>query len=257
MSRASSASQRFKEISQTLGLRSGTILVQEGFSSEGSDMLTRTMPGGKLPSYSPKASSTVSPVNRQLTSFITGTASLGNLHDSNQSSAAKSRQLNSAFGGHDKRMRTLGVPPPAPIMCKASSPVDNVASNAQNQARLQSLFKRLNNLSQPAPADDSRDKLGKEKLDQALSELEDIVRNQEQVSRESLAFFKEEGEAMLEKVEKERKLREAEDEALSKMMKNFESEAKFRVTKCKNVRYLTHLLGVDAEGQGERRAQAD
>ena len=118
MSRASSASQRFKEISQTLGLRPNTILVQEGFSSDGGEQLMRTMPGGKLPAYSPKASSTVSPVNRQLTSFITGTASHGNLHDSNQSSAAKSRQLNSAFGGNDKRLRTLGVPPPAPIMCR-------------------------------------------------------------------------------------------------------------------------------------------
>ncbi len=63
-----------------------------------------------------------------------------------------------------------------------------------------------------------------------------MIKNQEQISRESLHFFSEESETMLEKVEKERKLREAEDEALSKMMKNFESEAKFRVTKSKNVR---------------------
>jgi len=213
----------------------------------------RTMPGGKLPSYSPKTSSTVSPVNRQLTSFITGTASLGNLHDSNQSSAAKSRH--SAFT-QDKRLRTLGVPPPAPIMCKTAH-ILCAANNTQNQARLQNLFKRLNNLSQPAPAEDSREKLGKEKLAQALSELEDIARNQEQVSRESLLFFKEEGEAMLEKVEKERKLREAEDEALTKMMKNFESEAKFRVTKCKNVRSRTHKASVDPQRQGERCTQAN
>lgn len=63
-------------------------------------------------------------------------------------------------------MRTLGVPPPAPIMCKRPlSHLLLIASNTQNQARLQNLFKRLNNLSHQTPAEDSREKLGKEKLD--------------------------------------------------------------------------------------------
>jgi|LauGreDrversion4_2_1035121.scaffolds.fasta_scaffold1389099_1 hypothetical protein len=47
-----------------------------------------------------------------------------------------------------------------------------------------------------------------------MNDLEDMIKNQEQISRESLQFFSEESETMLEKVEKERKLREAEDEAL-------------------------------------------
>ena len=91
-----------------------------------------------------------------------------------------------------------------------------------------------------------------EKLDLAISDLESLIASQLHQNEDTFNFFREESDELQGKLAKESGFREAEDEALTKQLKTFESEAKFRITKCKNVRLRKlNTYNVDKERQRE------
>ncbi|TNV86550.1 hypothetical protein FGO68_gene1242 [Halteria grandinella] len=219
MSQTRSANSKLQEYSAQLGLRgrqAALLDIQQPSRTQAGTQSARLL----SPTHTSQLATTVSPANRQLTSFM------------------NTQQQRREDLPSDVKPRNILASAPqggTRVMDKGAYKQGALSSH-QNQERLQNLYKRLNQLNLGNTHSDENKAAKVEKLDLALSDMEQLIISQIQHSEETYAFFREESDELRGKLDKEQGLRETEDENMTKNMRTFESEAKFRITKCKNTR---------------------